>query len=71
MKKTSIGLLLATSLFLVQAPLETYASTTTAATEMATVIKGRKKNKRYKKKRGGLFNTGLFRKKNSCGCPNH
>lgn len=71
MKKTSIGLLLATSLFLVQIPLETRASASTAETEMTTVIKGKKKNKRYKKKRGGLFNTGLFRKKNDCGCPKH
>jgi len=71
MKKTSIGLLLASTLFLVQVPLETYASAATNSTETTTVIKGKKKNKRYKKKRGGLFNTGLFRKKNSCGCPNH
>lgn len=70
MKKTSIGLLLASTLFLVQAPLEIQAATTTAKTEMTTSIKG-KKNKRYKKKRGGLFNTGLFRKKSNCGCANH
>ncbi len=70
MKKTSIGLLLASALFLVQIPLETQAAATTAKTEMTTGIKGKKKN-RYKKKRGGLFNTGLFRKKNKCGCSSH
>ena len=71
MKKTSLGLLLASLLFLASAPLETYASATTAV-ETTTVMKGkRKKNKAYKKKRGGLFNTGLFRKKNDCGCPKH
>ena len=71
MKKTSLGLLLASALFLVQAPLETRASVATANTEINTTIKGKKKNKGYKKKRGGLFNTGLFRKKNKCGCPSH
>jgi|GEM_PF-1354921 len=71
MKKASIGLLLASTFFLVQIPLETRASATTGTTEMTTMFKGKKKNKPYKKKRGGLFNTGLFRKKNACGCPKH
>ena len=68
MKKKTGFLLIAASLFLVEIPLETMASATTSSTE-ATAI-GRKR-KGYKQKRGGLFNTGLFRKKNPCGCPNH
>ncbi|MBD2752189.1 hypothetical protein [Spirosoma validum] len=68
MKKTKILLLLAASLVLVEIPLETMASSSSKASE--TSIFGRKK-KGYKQKRGGLFNTGLFRKKNPCGCPNH
>ncbi len=66
MKKTKILLLLAASLVLVNVPLETMASK--SITESS--IFGRKR-KGYKPKRGGLFNTGLFRKKNGCGCPNH
>ncbi|CCH56645.1 hypothetical protein BN8_06025 [Fibrisoma limi BUZ 3] len=70
MKKTKILLLLAASLVLVEVPVETMASV--KATKEVTVIGGRKrKAKGYKPKRGGLFNTGLFRKKNPCGCPNH
>ncbi|CAN5438088.1 hypothetical protein BH09BAC4_BH09BAC4_05820 [soil metagenome] len=68
MKKTKVFLLIAASLVLVDVPLETMAASNTHATEI-TVI-GRKR-KGYKPKRGGLFNTGLFRKKNPCGCPNH
>ncbi|AUD05626.1 hypothetical protein [Spirosoma pollinicola] len=66
MKKTKIILLLAASLVLVNVPLETMASKNTTESS----IFGRKR-KGYKAKRGGLFNTGLFRKKNGCGCPNH
>jgi hypothetical protein len=66
MKKTKIILLMAASLVLINVPLETMASKNT--TELSTI--GRKR-KGYKPKRGGLFNTGLFRKKNGCGCPNH
>ena len=66
MKKTKIILLMAASLVLTTAPLETMAAKHT--TETAAI--GRKR-KGYKPKRGGLFNTGLFRKKNGCGCPNH
>lgn len=69
MKKISVFLLIVTSVMLIQLPLETMAASTTTKTEMA--IGKRKKNKAYKKKRGGLFNTGLFRKKNACGCPKH
>ena len=68
MKKTKVLLLLAASLVLIEIPLETMASSARTTTEMS--IFGRKK-KGYKAKRGGLFNTGLFRKKNPCGCPNH
>ena len=68
MKKTKVLLLLAASLMLVDVPFETMAST--SGTKSETTIFGRKK-KGYKAKRGGLFNTGLFRKKNPCGCPNH
>ena len=57
---------MAASLVLIDVPLETMASTN--PTEQAAI--GRKR-KGYKPKRGGLFNTGLFRKKNGCGCPNH
>ncbi|GAB3796115.1 hypothetical protein GCM10028819_13220 [Spirosoma humi] len=66
MKKTKIILLMAASLVLINVPLETMASKNT--TEQTAI--GRKR-KGYKPKRGGLFNTGLFRKKNGCGCPNH
>jgi hypothetical protein len=68
MKKTKVLLLLAASLMLVEVPLETMASDPTTVTE-STIFK--RKRKGYKPKRGGLFNTGLFRKKNPCGCPNH
>ncbi len=61
-------LLMAASLILIEVPLETMAFSPTAKTEKATI--GRKR-KGFKPKRGGLFNTGLFRKKNGCGCPNH
>ena len=68
MKKTKVFLLLAASLLLVDVPLETMGSAYKTTTE--TTVIGRKR-KGYKPKRGGLFNTGLFRKKNPCGCPNH
>ena len=68
MKKTKVFLLIVTSLLLVEVPLETMASAREATTETAAI--GRKR-KGYKPKRGGLLNTGLFRKKNPCGCPNH
>jgi len=70
MKKTSLTIVLASALLLVQVPLETWASASNINTETTLVVDGQKKN-RYKKKRGGLFNTGLFRKKNKCGCPKH
>lgn len=70
MKKTSITIVLASALLLVQVPLETLAFTSDANTETTLAVDKQKKN-RYKKKRGGLFNTGLFRKKNKCGCPKH
>lgn len=69
MKKTNVFLLLVASLLLVDVPLETMASSVNEATSETAAI-GRKR-KGYKAKRGGLFNTGLFRKKNPCGCPNH
>lgn len=69
MKKTKVFLLLFASLLLVDVPLETMASSADKTKADITAI-GRKR-KGYKAKRGGLFNTGLFRKKNSCGCPNH
>jgi hypothetical protein len=53
---------------LVELPFETMASSTTVSSEMAIF---KRKRKGYKVKRGGLFNTGLFRKKNACGCPKH
>ena len=68
MKKIKIILMVAASLVLVEVPLETMASARTTNTETTAI--GRKR-KGYKAKRGGLFNTGLFRKKNPCGCPNH
>lgn len=68
MKKTKVILLIAASLLIAEVPLETMAAAKTETTETATI--GRKR-KGYKPKRGGLFNTGLFRKKNPCGCPNH
>ncbi|NDU93267.1 hypothetical protein [Spirosoma terrae] len=68
MKKTKLFLLAAASLLLLEVPLETMASETKSTAE--TTVIGRKR-KGYKPRRGGLFNTGLFRKKNPCGCPNH
>ncbi len=68
MRKTTVFLLIATSLILIDVPLETMASARKITTETTAI--GRKR-KGYKAKRGGLFNTGLFRKKNPCGCPNH
>jgi len=68
MKKTKVILMIAASLMLIEIPLETMASEPTSTTE-STIFK--RKRKGYKQKRGGLFNTGLFRKKNACGCPNH
>lgn len=68
MKKTKILLLIVTSIMLIDVPLQTMASSHSKTSE--TAIFGRKR-KGYKAKRGGLFNTGLFRKKNPCGCPGH
>lgn len=68
MKKTGVFVLIAASLLLVEIPLETMASAGKRTAELTAI--GRKR-KGYKAKRGGLFNTGLFRKKNPCGCPNH
>ena len=68
MKKTNFILLIAASVLLVELPQETMASAGKNPTELRAI--GRKR-KGYKPKRGGLFNTGLFRKKNGCGCPNH
>ena len=68
MKKTKVYLLIMASLLLIDVPLETMASAGNSTAEITAI--GRKR-KGYKMKRGGLFNTGLFRKKNPCGCPNH
>lgn len=55
-------------LMLVELPLQTMALGTKATTETSIF---KRKRKGYKPRRGGLFNTGLFAKKNPCGCPNH
>lgn len=68
MKKTKVILMIAASLFVVELPLETMAASKIETSETTAI--GRKR-KGYKARRGGLFNTGLFRKKNPCGCPNH
>ncbi|GAB3944438.1 hypothetical protein GCM10028805_11960 [Spirosoma harenae] len=68
MKKAHVLLLLTASLILVDVPVQTQAAVNKNSTELSAI--GRKK-KGYKVKRGGLFNTGLFRKKNPCGCPKH
>ena len=68
MRKINILLLVITSLMVVELPLETMASSPTTSSEMSIF---KRKRKGYKAKRGGLFNTGLFRKKNACGCPKH
>ncbi|MBN8823975.1 MULTISPECIES: hypothetical protein [unclassified Spirosoma] len=68
MKKSHILLLMAITLTLIDVPVQTQASAPTNSSEVS--IFGRKR-KGYKAKRGGLFNTGLFRKKNPCGCPKH
>lgn len=72
MKKYSLILLTMTSLLLVDAPVEAAISTLRARSPQATSLNlFGKKRKRVKPRRGGLFNTGLFRKKNPCGCPKH
>jgi hypothetical protein len=68
MKKTKLLLMVAASLVLVEAPMEAMAVSAKKTAEVNAI--GRRR-KGYKPKRGGLFNTGLFRKKNPCGCPNH
>lgn len=68
MKKTTVFLMMAATLILVEVPLETRASAHKPTSETSIF---KRKRKGYKAKRGGLFNTGLFRKKNPCGCPNH
>lgn len=68
MKKTRVFLMVFASLLLVDVPLQTMASAGESTAEISAI--GRKR-KGYKIKRGGLFNTGLFRKKNPCGCPSH
>ncbi|WP_080059715.1 hypothetical protein [Spirosoma aerolatum] len=68
MKKSHILLLMAITLTFIDVPVQTQASARTNSSEVS--IFGRKR-KGYKPKRGGLFNTGLFRKKNPCGCPKH
>ncbi|MFD2573981.1 hypothetical protein ACFSUS_25315 [Spirosoma soli] len=68
MRKTTVLLMIAASAVLVELPTETLASSSKNKTELSSI--GRKR-KGYKPKRGGLFNTGLFRKKNPCGCPKH
>ncbi|MVM29880.1 hypothetical protein GO755_07540 [Spirosoma sp. HMF4905] len=68
MKKAQVFLMIVASLMLIDVPVQTLASTSTVKTDVSTI--GRKR-KGYKPRRGGLFNTGLFRKKNPCGCPNH
>lgn len=60
--------MIAASVLLVDVPVQTMASVGKNTTEISA-IGGKRKG--YKVKRGGLFNTGLFRKKNPCGCPNH
>lgn len=71
MTKSSTILLIAVPLLLVDIPAEAAATALTrkAATETAATFK--RKHKGAKPHRGGLFNTGLFRKKNPCGCPGH
>ncbi|MCK8491963.1 hypothetical protein M0L20_08890 [Spirosoma sp. RP8] len=68
MKKTKLLLLTSVSVLMLEIPFETMAFSGKNTAETTAI--GRKR-KGYKPKRGGLFNTGLFRKKNPCGCPNH
>lgn len=60
--------MIAASVMLVELPLELMASPVEVSAESGIF---KRKRKGYKAKRGGLFNTGLFRKKNACGCPKH
>ncbi|GAA4449288.1 hypothetical protein GCM10023189_08540 [Nibrella saemangeumensis] len=76
MKKKAIGLLVVALLVQLEAPVQAAASA--AAASIATEKKVeqasgifKKKRKGYRAKKGGLFGTGLFRKKSPCGCPNH
>jgi hypothetical protein len=68
MKRSSLVLLLATTMLATGIPVDVKAGTDRSTVSASSI--GRKR-KGYKPRRGGLFNTGLFKKKNPCGCPNH
>lgn len=68
MKRSPFIILLVSTLIVVDLPAEVQARSRTADPQSVSI--GRKR-KGFKPRRGGLFNTGLFRKKNPCGCPNH
>lgn len=71
MKHTKILWLLAATLVLTDVPVEAWASAAKPTADVANVSAIGRRRKGYKPRRGGLFNTGLFKKKNPCGCPNH
>ncbi len=68
MKRSSLVLLLATTMLATELPVDATAGTDRSTVSASSI--GRKR-KGYRPRRGGLFNTGLFKKKNPCGCPNH
>ncbi len=68
MKRSSLVLLLATTMLATEIPVDVKAGTDRSTVSASSI--GRKR-KGYRPRRGGLFNTGLFKKKNPCGCPNH
>lgn len=70
MKRSSLVLLLAMAMVATEIPVDVKAGTSTNRSTVSATSIGRKR-KGYKPRRGGLFNTGLFKKKNPCGCPNH
>lgn len=71
MKKKAIALLVIGLLVQIEAPLQAVASATTEAKVEKNTGIFKKKRRGYRPKKGGLFGTGLFRKKSPCGCPNH
>ena len=71
MKKHGTILLIAATMTLIDVPVQAAVSLLQPShTSVVSDLFGRKR-KGAKPRRGGLFNTGLFRKKNPCGCPGH
>ncbi|GAA4421429.1 hypothetical protein GCM10023187_57310 [Nibrella viscosa] len=71
MKKKAFVILAVAVLVQLEAPVQAAASATVETKVEKRIGIFKKKRKGYRPKKGGLFGTGLFRKKSPCGCPNH